>query len=557
MSLNRRAFAEQMKKAEVLSLGTDQLNTYLEDGLSQAGDKNGSLVSQTSNPKESSIPPFAAELTRDYGSDPSDIEITPPEDPSEQKPIEFPLHAFPKLAQQVIEEICEALLVPPQLVGCAVLGVLSAAVGAGIRVQSSPSRFTRGNLYILAVAESGTGKDAAQEVLKTLCSVEEEITSTWKRDTLPSIEAESDLLATGYKRLKEKAAKCEDPEQKEAYLQQMIVARARMEELSEKKIGPALSVADITKEALGVKMSAQAGEALASIAIEGRGVIDVLCGRYNDGSSDEDFYTAAFSGNSIKVDRISRASVWLRSPCLSIFWMIQPDKLWAILKKAIITESGLLQRFLPCNTHAEPQEIPEQQVAINLKLIEQWDQRIRSLIYHYRLRQEPVTILPSLEAVEMFRQFNNELVRKRRTGGELHDVNSYVARWAEQAWRIAVPYHSFESASDAHHIVLTPETANNVITITSWFNQEQLAILEAGRSQQRLERFTELEAVLERLPEGRCTLRDLGRRHNFGEVEVTTFAKEYHHRLEILTPVSGSKGGRPSRVAALKKAQKW
>ena len=105
--------------------------------------------------------------------------------------------------------------------------------------------------------------------------------------------------------------------------------------------------------------------------------------------------------------------------------------------------------------------------------------------------------------------------------------------------------------------MLKPETADNVIITAHWFNREQLAISEAGRSQQRLERFTKLEAALERLPEGRCTLRGLNRRHNFEEVEVATFAKEYHHRLEILTPVSGSKGSRPSPVAALKKAPKW
>jgi hypothetical protein len=85
MSFNRRKFEEQMKKAEALS--------HLEDDLSQAlaaqdfpqgNDKNEAPVSQTGNPKGSSIPPFAAELGRDYGnsSDPPDIEITPQKDSS-------------------------------------------------------------------------------------------------------------------------------------------------------------------------------------------------------------------------------------------------------------------------------------------------------------------------------------------------------------------------------------------------------------------------------------------------------------------------------------------
>jgi hypothetical protein len=67
--------------------------------------------------------------------------------------------------------------------------------------------------------------------------------------------------------------------------------KKRIEELKGKSVEPSLSIGDATKEAMAVAMANQIGEALASISSEGRGIIDVLCGRYTNGSSDEDFYT--------------------------------------------------------------------------------------------------------------------------------------------------------------------------------------------------------------------------------------------------------------------------
>jgi hypothetical protein len=70
MSFDRHAFEEQMKKAKVS-------DAYLEEGLEevlalqnspQGDDKNEALVSQTGSPEGSSIPPFAAELARDYSN---------------------------------------------------------------------------------------------------------------------------------------------------------------------------------------------------------------------------------------------------------------------------------------------------------------------------------------------------------------------------------------------------------------------------------------------------------------------------------------------------------
>jgi hypothetical protein len=79
------------------------------------------------------------------------------DEPSEAaKP--FPLHCLPSLVEAMAKEVCATERVPESLVGCCALGILSASIGAGLAVRSASNRITRGNIYLLASAESGSGK---------------------------------------------------------------------------------------------------------------------------------------------------------------------------------------------------------------------------------------------------------------------------------------------------------------------------------------------------------------------------------------------------------------
>jgi predicted kinase len=51
-------------------------------------------------------------------------------------------------------------------------------------------------------------------------------------------------------------------------------------------------------------------------------------------------------------------------------------------------------------------------------------------------------------------------------------------------------------------------------------------------------RLKKLVAILKRRPQGRVTMWDLSRRHNFQREELETLAKAYYHLIEILSPQS-------------------
>lgn len=99
---------------------------------------------------------------------------------------------------------------PAALTGVCVLGFLSASIGKGLHVQSGPARFTRGNLDLLASAESGSGKsETFRHAAKPSFEFEAELLATWKANVLPGLAAEKDILEAEIGKLRNSVGKAE------------------------------------------------------------------------------------------------------------------------------------------------------------------------------------------------------------------------------------------------------------------------------------------------------------------------------------------------------------
>ena len=194
--------------------------------------------------------------------------------------------------------------------------------------------------------------------------------------------------------------------------------------------------------------------------------------------------------------------------------------------------------------------MPAQDYLINSDVFARWGSRIRELIESYRLRKEPTTVQPTPEAKELFRDFTNEIVRRRRKGGDLKDIQTYAARWAEKAWRISVVLHALECGPGAHIRPLDATTAGKAIRIARWFAEEQMAVLALLRSEQTRLRFERLSEILKGKPGKQSTLNDLKRRHGFEEAEIRNLAAEFSHKLKIKTVKQPR--GRPGFFVRLK-----
>ena len=448
------------------------------------------------------------------------------DEPSEEAE-PFPLDCLPPLIKAMAKEVCATERVPESLVGCCALGILSASIGAGLAVRSASNRLTRANIYLLASAESGSGKsETFRHLAKPFQQFELDRINRWEELERPDAIAKRELLEVDIKERKRRYAKHHDDNIGE----EVKEFEREMEELECRLHMPTLSCEDITNEKLADLLSKN-DEQLASLSSDALSIVNILLGRYNKlDRTDEALYLKAYSGDPYMVHRMSRDPISLKSPCLTALWLTQPDKLQSLLDERSLNEGGLIPRILPCHTNCGPREIGKNPPSISISVEKAYAGLIFCLLETYRLAPERFTIAPTSEALRALNDHHDAIVKRRR--GELRDVTSYAARWNEQAWRIAVCLHAGTHGGQAHERPVSLETAQHAIALADWFAAEQLRILNAGRTQRKIER-------LQRLKELRSTSNTMARLRCAIWIKVTTSNKtkcvSWHRGFQIFS----------------------
>jgi hypothetical protein len=462
----------------------------------------------------------------------------------------FPIDCLPRTMQAMVVETARQTRTPHALSAVVALGVAAASIGRGLLVRSGGSRTTAANLYLLAIARSGVGKGQTFSfVSKPLYAAEAEAIDEWKKSQMPTIEANFEVSKGLAKKAKDKAISEKDEELRKLLIVSLAALEEEQKRLEEQKnAAPCFVVGDVTREALAIRLASQPNEALACFSSEARGILGVIRGRYGNGdSSDEDIYLSAYSGDAINVHRTTRPPVSLRNPCLTTVWMTQPDAAQGLLGDERMTASGLLPRFLTCDVKAEPQYEPEEWLEMDATVVEEWNALIAGLLGYRGSCAEPILIEAEPEARRLLREFHNRAVDRVTDGGDLRDVDSYVARWAENAWRLSLVLHCTRHGGDAHRVSLHQSTAEKAIRIMDWFIREQLTVLAASRSDQFRTRLNKLIGILAHAG-GSKTLGQLKDANGFEAEEVNSLADRFPQQLVV---EKLKQSGRPSFMARL------
>ena len=108
--------------------------------------------------------------------------ITLPDETDEPEAAPFPVDALPPAMATIIAAVSRTERVPLALPAVCALGVVSAAIGAGLEATSGPNRVTRANLYLLASAESGSGKSETFRLIAApLVDHQTRLLETWRQ----------------------------------------------------------------------------------------------------------------------------------------------------------------------------------------------------------------------------------------------------------------------------------------------------------------------------------------------------------------------------------------
>lgn len=452
--------------------------------------------------------------------------------------LEFPLERLPDAARDLAAEIARTRLLPPDLPGSLALVTASAALGKGLELDIPP-HLTRGNIFLLATARSGTGKsDCFRDVTAPLFLAEEQANEAHEA-TRHRKAAEAKLLEGELAKIKGHS---------EGNIEKLAELTTK-HEAALKALQPIrYTIEDATEPAMKQAFAANR-EQLALMSAEGGQVIANLLGRYGDakGQTSDTVALKAFSGDADSQLRQGTGETRLKSPCLSIALIVTPDKAREMFTNPRFVDGGLMPRFLVATSNARPKRDDGTQRRPDGAILGRWEKTIIELVETYHRAQAPAVIQCEPEALEVFREYwNAEFVD---CFDEIEGDAGFYARHVEQAKRLSVVLHALKHGSRACHKQLEAATAKDALAFVEWFvgNQEAaIANARLDQSQSLIERIAEaMHLHGQDTEQGRAvSLRTLKRTYSItrAELEQLAVAEPESYKQGELRP----KTGRPS-----------
>ena len=464
---------------------------------------------------------------------------------NEEKRKQFPTDALPPPFSAMVRQVATINQVPESLSAIITLGIMASSIGRGIAGRLIKDKHTRANLYLIAAVASGEGKTTTCEPLrKPIEDLASERLEAWSRKDLPQAKARKAALERQIKLLNEQIDGDTLPAEADKLINQ-IADKNRALGIAELEIEePALIVEDVTSEKLAVLMK-QSGETLSLISSDGGDVVANILGRYrgNKAAVDDGIYVKAFSGDPVRVSRVNRPPLVLKSPCLTMLLLVQHDKLDMLLSNPRLIEGGLMPRFLMARIPCTPSHIGTEVVQLPPETVKAYDIAIRTLVENFRDRTEAIVIVGTPSARQAIADYHNEIADRR--GNTLKDIGGFAARWPEQACRIAIVLHAAKHASNAQQQEIQEDTVMAAIEIAKWFEGEQLAVLERARAGGLEQSLTAVWRYARTKPEG-FTQRDLMRKHIFEDAETAATMLVQLEEKGVIASERNDTGGRPT-----------
>jgi len=301
---------------------------------------------------------------------------------------------------------------------------------------------TRLNLYVIPVAEKGSGKGVVGETLCAPVFQESHELEKTHLAIVAGMRGELGVLRKEVQRLEQQAAGADGAERANL-LDTLSNRHTRLAELecdAAREI--ALLIGDTTSEALG-RALADNGETLFAYSAEAGAAVKVALGKYAN-QSDFDLLLSGYSGDSVRTQRIGRKSVHLEHPCLSLLWLIQPVVIRQLVGDAEAFARGLTARPLIFDTGAGREYDDRRNQSFSEAA--NWQALIRPILKLRLSDDEPRVIQCSPEAREVFAKFHDESVDLER--GPFADLAGELSRWRENALKVAGLFALAEPGSD-------------------------------------------------------------------------------------------------------------
>jgi hypothetical protein len=177
-----------------------------------------------------------------------------------------------------------------------------------------------------------------------------------------------------------------------------------------------------------------------------------------------------------------------------------------------------------------------------------WNQHVRAMVKNFRAADEPYWINSEHGVRAISRECHNNIVDQIR--GVFWDIDSFAMRWVERAWEIALNLHSGLHGTECYRHPLAEETFANAVSISTYFAERQIEVLNAMRTKAINDNRDRLQKIIKTNDKKPVTIRDLKRRHGIERQEVLNNVKS-HPELFGIAELRQTTGGPPSLIVFL------
>lgn len=466
---------------------------------------------------------------------------------SEVEPPPMPSDILPGILGEMTRAVSEATETPIELSIGLILAVIASTVHNKYKVVVKPDYSEPLQIWTVSALESGNRKSAVQtKMVKPLIEWESEQAIRYK----PMIDAiceENKAKEARIEKLRKEYAKENDPAEADRILKEIATIK---ESIEQELVSPRVWAQDVTPEHLGAMMYLH-NEAMALLSAEG-GIFDIMGGRYSKGVPNLDLFLQGHSGDSVRVDRNSRETVFLNNPSLTMGLSPQPEVLQKIAGIPGFRGRGLLARPLysvpksPLGYRKlETPPIPEQTTRKYNDLIH------RLLDLPIKQNEDGTLLLKEIgltkEAYSQWFEFSRWVEVQLKDGGKFEFLKDWAGKLAGAAVRLAGLIHcSMNPDATATNINL--ETMKAALALAAIYAEHARLVFDLMGADPGLQDARRVWLWIERNRYGSFTKRDCfealkGHFHKMDRLNPALQILEERHHIrskEIKT------GARPS-----------
>lgn len=413
-------------------------------------------------------------------------------------PPPFPVDQMPEPLATFVASTSASMRTAPDLLAAFVLAATATVVAGRWRVEVEPGGWAEPlTLHVVAVAPPGCMKSPAMDkATEPLVSLEAELADRYGPEVAQA--ATERRIAEGrLKRLEGEAASAKNPNAEREALELAHHLAAEVP-----PVVPRLFTTDSTPEALERLLATQ-HERIAWLDSEG-GIFRMAAGGYSARGSapNIEVFVKGHSGDAIKVDRVGREPLALKSPSLTIGVAVQPSVMVAAGQNVDLTGRGLLARQLIAWPDLLPVDRSQPATPAAPAAVAAYADRLHEL-YRAGAALGPGTVRTLTvdpDALHALREWFAWTSAEQRTGGELAGIADWAAKLDGATVRLA---GVLTLAADPDASSVTLDAAGRAIALARYFTAHaRRAFGEVGLRDDVRHARTCLEAIRRARPTG-------------------------------------------------------